>query len=463
VIIDDDYLAHYGVLRRSGRYPWGSGGNLDLETARSFLDYVEHLRLTHNLTEAEIARDLGISTTTLRAKKSAAKNEEKQAQIIMAERLKAKGMSNVAAAQRMGIPESTYRALLEPGAKDRADILTTTANMLRDEVGTGNIIDVGSGVENRMGISDTKLKTAVAVLQEEGYSVYYLKVKQLGTGKDTTIKVLAPPGMTYSEVYQKRFDLQQVRSFSDDGGRTFGSPKHDPIPVDPSRVGVRYAEEGGTTADGVIYVRPGVPDLTMGASNYAQVRIQVGKDHYLKGMAVYKDDLPDGVDLLFNTNKSDTGNKLDAMKPIKDDADLPFGSVVRQVLENPGTPNERNVSALNIVNEQGDWSNWTKAISPQVLSKQKPSLAREQLDKTYKRRQDELDEINALTNPVVKKKLLMEFADGTDAAAVHLKAAALPKQASHVILPIDSIKPTEVYAPNYKDVEPVVLIRYPHG
>lgn len=463
IISEDDYLAHYGILRRSGRYPWGSGGNLELENARSFLDYVEYLRKTHNLSEAEVAKDLGISTTTLRAKKSAAKNEEKQAQITMAERLRAKGMSNVAAAERMGIPESSYRALLEPGAKDRADILTATANMLREEVGEGNIIDIGSGVENRIGVSDTRLKTAVAVLEEEGYKVHYLKVRQLGTGKDTTIKVLAPPDMTYSEVYQKRFELQQVRSFSDDGGRTFGNPKHDPIAVDPSRVAVRYAEEGGATADGVIYVRPGVPDLTMGGASYAQVRIQVGDGHYLKGMAMYKNDLPDGVDLMFNTNKSDTGNKLDAMKGLKEDSDLPFGSVVRQVLENPGTPNERNISALNIVNEEGNWGDWSRSLSPQMLSKQKPSLARAQLDITYKERQKEFDEINSLTNPVVKRKLMMEFAEGTDAASVHLKAAALPRQGSHVILPMDSISPSEVYAPNYRDGEPVVLIRYPHG
>jgi len=26
-IKEEDYLAHYGTLRRSGRYEWGSGGN----------------------------------------------------------------------------------------------------------------------------------------------------------------------------------------------------------------------------------------------------------------------------------------------------------------------------------------------------------------------------------------------------------------------------------------------------
>jgi hypothetical protein len=44
-----------------------------------------------------------------------------------------------------------------------------------------------------------------------------------------------------------------------------------------------------------------------------------------------------------------------------------------------------------------------------------------------------------------------------------MKAAALPGQKTHVILPLDSIKPTEVYAPNYQNGERVALIRYPHG
>src|SRR5690606_38535099 len=103
-----------------------------------------------------------------------------------------------------------------------------------------------------------------------------------------------------------------------------------PRPVSSKRVAVRYADEGGADADGVIYVRPGVDDISLGGAKYAQVRIAVDGTHYLKGMAMYKDDLPDGVDLMFNTNKKNTGNKMDAMKAMKDDPDNPFGAVVRQ-------------------------------------------------------------------------------------------------------------------------------------
>ena len=43
--------------------------------------------------------------------------------------------------------------------------------------------------------------------------------------------------------------------------------------------------------------------MSLGNSNYAQVRVMVDGKHYLKGMAVYSDDLPKGVDVRFNTNK----------------------------------------------------------------------------------------------------------------------------------------------------------------
>ena len=67
----------------------------------------------------------------------------------------------------------------------------------------------------------------------------------------------------------------------------------------------------------MMFIRPGVPDVSLGNAKYAQVRIQVGNDHYLKGMAIYKDDLPKGIDILFNTNKESTGNHLDALKELR--------------------------------------------------------------------------------------------------------------------------------------------------
>jgi len=454
-----DYLAHYGILRKSGRYPWGSGENPN-QRNKSFLDHVDTLR-KQGLSETQIAQGFGITTTQLRAAKAIAKNEQRKADASEALRLKDKGMSNVAIGQQMGINESSVRALLNPATQERNDVLGITAGMLKGQVAEKGYIDIGAGVEAHIGVSKEKLNNAVAILREEGYEVYYLKVEQLGTGNQTTIKVLAPPGSTYSELYKNQDQIKQVTNYSEDGGRTFLGMET-PASVSSSRVGITYAEKGGADADGTIYIRPGVDDISLGGAKYAQVRIAVDGTHYIKGMAMYKDDLPDGVDLMFNTNKSDTGSKLDALKAMKDDVDNPFGAVVRQ-MHYTDASGKSKLSSMNIVNEEGDWGEWSKTLSSQMLSKQSPALAKQQLDMTFARKKEQFEEINALTNPVVKKRLLEAFADDVDSSAVHLKAAALPRQSTHVILPIPNMKETEIYAPNYNNGEQVVLVRFPHG
>lgn len=458
--MNDDELAHYGILRKSGRYPWGSGEN-PYQRNKNFLAYVDDLR-KKGLSEREIAEGLGISTTELRAAKSIAKNQLRADNIATAQRLKDAGYSNSAIAAEMGLAgESSVRALLDPGAKDRNDVLMSTSNVLKDAVAEKGYIDIGAGSEMYMGVSDTKLRAAVAMLQEEGYTVHYLRVEQLGTGKDTTVKVLAPPDTPYSEVYANRDKVGLVNHYSEDGGRTYlGIEK--PVDISSKRIDINYGPDGGADADGVIYIRRGVDDISLGNANYAQVRISVDGTHYIKGMAMYKDDMPDGVDILFNTNKNSTGNKKDALKPLKDDEDNPFGSVVRQrhYIDKDG---KDQLSAMNIVYEEGDWGKWSKTVSSQVLSKQQTNVAKQQLDLAYNAKRAQYDEIMSLTNPAVKKRLLESFADDMDSSAVHLKAAAFPRQSTHVILPINALRENEIYAPNYRNGEKVALVRFPHG
>lgn len=467
IISEEDHLAHYGILRRSGRYPWGSGRNQDTRN-RTFLQTVEDLA-RKGLTQKDIAQGFDLSTTQLRDLKSIAKNQQKMSQIAMAERLKAKGTSNGAIAERMGLPgESSVRALLAPGAKEKAEVITNIANRLKKEVSEKKYLDIGTGVETnlsadmQLGISKEKLGVAVTLLEEQGYRKHSVKIPQAGTGKDTDTKVLVSPGVSQREAWENRDKIRSPTSFSPDGGRRFGEI-HPPISVDPNRVSVLYNKDGGGKADGVIYIRPGVEDLSLGDSRYSQVRILVNGTHYIKGMAMYKDNLPAGTDLLFHTSKDSTGDKLDAFKPITADPDYPFGSIVRQIIHDPGGPDEHVTSAMNIVHEEGDWKKWNKNLSSQFLSKQSPALARSQLNLTYERRKQEFDTIMNLTNPTVRRKLLDEFAKESDSASVHLKAAQMPRQNWHAILPIDSLKPNEVYAPNYDNGEHVVLIRYPHG
>lgn len=460
---EEEYLMHYGVLRRSGRYPWGSGGP-EYASTDSFLGYAADLK-KQGFSEKEIADAFGATTTQLRAAKTIARAEKIAADIATAQALRNKGYSNQAIAERMNLSgESAVRSLLEPGRKDRVEVLQQTSNMLKDQVAQKKYIDVGEGVEAQLGISKEKLSSAVAILREEGYELHTIQVDQVGTRNKTSIKVLAPPGTTYRDIVSDKDNIKQVTDFSEDGGRSYMGIQP-PLSVSAKRVGVIYAEDGGTGADGVIYVRPGVDDVSLGGNRYAQVRIAVDGTHYLKGMAVYKDDLPDGVDLMFNTNKSKgtpmMGSKDNTvLKPVKDDAENPFGATTRQILD-PKTGKPK--SAMNLVNEEGDWDNWSRNLAPQFLSKQSPKLAQEQLDMTYERRKKELDEILSLTNPAVKQKLLESYSDSVDSAAVHLKAASLPRQSSHVILPVNSMKETEVYAPNFKDGERVALVRFPHG
>ena len=235
--------------------------------------------------------------------------------------------------------------------------------------------------------------------------------------------------------------------------------------MDSNRIKIRYAEEGGIDKDGLIEIRRGVDDLSLGESHYAQVRILVDNNKYMKGMAVYSDDMPDGVDIVFNTNKKQGTPKGDVLKNITNDPDNPFGSLIKAggqsyYIDKDG---KRQLSLINKRAEEGDWGEWSKNLPSQFLSKQSITLIKKQLNLASADKQAEFDEIMSLTNPTVKKVLLKSFSDDCDAAAIHLQAAALPRQKYQVILPITSMKDNEVYAPNYKNGEQVALVRFPHG
>lgn len=465
--ISDEYLAHYGIRRRSGRYPWGSGGTE--VGAGDFLSEVKRLGKEEGLTRTQIARGMGITTTELRARVSIASNYERQQKINSVVRLKDKGLSDSEIGRRMGINESSVRSALKDSVQDRVNIIESTANVLRDQVEQHGYIDVGAQVERHLGCSTTQFKTAVATLKEEGYVTHPLKVKQLGTGEYTNFRVLAKPGTTQRMVWENQDKVRIPTAFSEDGGRSYLG-LHDPLSISSKRVGINWREDGGDKLDGVMYVRPGVKDVSLGASPYAQVRVMVDGTHYLKGMAIYKDDLPAGTDIVFNTNKSRSNKKHDAFKEIKLDEDNPFGAVVRQQVEKDAkTGLERVTSAMNKVGlkpgqyEEGGWDDWSRNLPSQFLSKQSPDLAKHQLDMTLERRKNEFAEIKSLTNPSVRQKLLQTFGDSTDSAAVHLQAANIPGQATKVLLPVPTLKDHEIYAPSFPSGTRVSLVRFPHG
>ena len=470
--MNDDELMHYGTPRHSGRYPWGSGEN-PYQSSTGLYGMAKQLK-SQGMSDKEIAESFGMSTREYKSAYSNAKNEVRAANRAEALRLKDKGYSNTAIGKRMGVNESTVRSWMDEDIAERSSISKNTAKALKSAVDDKKYIDIGGGVENQMGISRTALDNAVKMLKDEGYTVHYIQTEQLGTGHKTSIKVLAPPDTTYSEVWNHKADIEFPGFHSEDKGRTIDKIGK-PVSISSKRIKINYAEEGGKDKDGVIELRRGVDDISLGKAKYAQVRIAVDGTHYLKGMAMYRDDMPDGVDIMFNTNKAKgtpmLGEKDNSvLKPMKKDQDNPFGATIkgerdlilaqRYYTDKNG---KRQQSAINIVNEEGDWNTWRKSLSSQMLSKQSPMLAKKQLKLAYDLKQDEFDSIMKLENPVIRQQLLDKFADGCDSASVHLKAAGLPRQASKVILPFPSMKENEVYAPSFRDGEEVVLIRYPHG
>ena len=478
---DKEYLEHYGMPRRSGRYPWGSG-NEPYQHSRDFLGRVEEMRKSgFTYTDPEtgkkytgdnaIAKSFEYSSTDFRTVYAIAKDERRAYDVARAKSLKEDGLSTSEIGRKMGVNESTVRSYLNPTSESRMKQARETADFLKKQVDEKGMIDVGHGVNNDLRISKEKLDQALFILQAEGgYEVYGGRFEQVtNKGQMTTQRVLCKPGTPHNAIY----DLDKVKTINDyisrDDGQTFEKKFHYPESLDSKRLQIRYKEDGGIDKDGVVELRRNVPDLSLGESRYSQVRIMVDGTHYIKGMAVYSDDMPPGVDVIFNTNKSKGTPMTKVLKEIKPDPDNPFGSLIKDADQggqywytDPKT-GQKKLGLINKRSDEGDWTEWKDALPSQFLSKQSITMAKKQLDIAKTDKQAEFDEIMSLTNPTIKKYYLNKFAQSCDSAAVHMQAAALPGQKYHVILPVTSMSEKEVYAPGYKDGSKLALIRYPHG
>jgi hypothetical protein len=482
-------LAHYGMPRRSGRYPWGSGGD-PYQHSKDFLGRVEEMRkagFTYTddkgktwTGDTAIAKSMGLSSTQFRAEIGIANDTRRMYDVSRAKALKEKGLGNTAIGREMGIPESTVRSLLDPQAESRMKAAKEAADFIKKQVDERGMIDVGVGVERELNISSEKLEQALYLLEREGYPTWSGRISQVtNAGQMTTLKVICPPGTEHKEIYSPEKIGSLKGYISRDGGSTFEKKFYYPTSIDSKRVKVLLGDEigpdgePGIAKDGLIQLRRGVPDLSLGESRYSQVRILVDGDKYLKGMAVYSDNMPDGVDVIFNSNKKTVA---DAYKKIKDDPENPFGSLIKdadkggQYWYDPETGKRVTAStpgaklgAINKRSDESDWSDWKDAVPSQFLSKQSVSMAKKQLKLAHESKKSEFDEYCELNNPTVKKYLLQKFADECDSAAVHLQAAALPGQKYHVIIPNNTLKENEVYAPGYESGTKLALVRYPHG
>lgn len=460
-MVDDALLTelqHIGVARRSGRYKWGSGKD-PFQGSKSLLVRDAELR-KEGKSEKEIADLFGMSIKRLREEKSIERERQNTVMKDSVDSMTKRGLTNEQMAESLGVSLRTISNIKNQVNKVDLKRTDNIKEAIKSQLEKSPYLDVSSGVEKQLGISKEKLRIVIRELKEEGnlveHDVYLKRLKNpeselsLRANDDIHIRVLTPE-KDLLKVVKNSSEIRNFESVIDDDGVGIRGMKP-PVPVDVKRVAVRFEEDGGDLRDGLIELRRGVDDLDMGSARYAQVRIQVGDKNYLKGMAVYVDDLPDGVDIRFNTNKSKKVGEIGAMKKLEKDPNNPFGSTIRD-----------QKGALNIVNSEGKWSEWNKKWASQFLGKQSKELIKDRLDNTYEKFKNDFDEISALTNPTVRKFLMQDYANTLSSAYKHLKVQGLSGTASHVILPFPDMNPNQVYAPNHNDGDRVVLLRYPHG
>lgn len=498
-----DALQHDGVAhdenppgRGSGRYPYGSGKHpYQHERYGDFNAWCLSLE-RQGFSEKDIAQALGpnVSTTQLRALRSIDGNNFRKEKIAFVKREMElnPSQSKREIGEKLGkkfnedgspYNESSVRSLLNDISAYRANIVMDTAEKIKKAVDESpkGMLDVGTKVEKELGVTRTRFDTALAVLEEQGYIIRNIPVPQAtNKGQYTTMKIIQKPDVQYNG----KTLFQDVATFTDymtdeNGERV---PRYlYPESMDSKRLLVKFRDDGGLAKDGLVQIRRGVPDLSLGRSNYAQVRILVDNDYYIKGMAVYgkDEDFPKGVDVIFNTNKESSEGKLGALKSIKKnlekDPKNPFGSAIIPGINEPGEDigggqsyyigkdGQKHLSLINKRADAGEWGDWSKELPSQMLGKQPKSTIERQLSLAKMQKDEEYKKILEVTNPTIRRVMLEEYAKKADKAAEELKAAPFPEQKYQVILPLETIKDNECYAPNYQNGQKLALIRFPHA
>ncbi len=419
-------------------------------------------------------------------------------------------------ARLMGFPNESSLRSYEKSSKNSADSpLFIAADKVKEACATTGYLDVGKGANLYLDITEDRMKTVLEVCKREGYEVANdVHSQQLGNADNyTTRKILvspeelaANPDKSAMQLAYNAVKTNKVERFYDEtdfelNAQKDGTEQHyDPVRISPSRIQVKYAEQNGAAKDGVIEIAakldkdgnivPRSPDLCLGyrpdgeLARYAQIRIAVdgGKElagpenptggKYIKGMAVYNLDLPEGTDILVNSNKSESKGLAKALKSMEEGKENPFGAAtIQQWYTDPKT-GEKKLSAIQIVGAttmddhdahiEGRWAQWSKNLPAQFLSKQNLSLAKQQLKTDVLKKEDEFESIMSIQQPVVKRQLLIDFADSCDKSAEELKGAPLPGQKTHVMLASTTLKDNECYCANYDTGTTVALIRFPH-
>lgn len=528
---EDDYIEHYGKAHDenppgpgSGRYPFGSG---ERQHQHQWDVYTRYQKLKAlGMKESDIAYALGFykkdkdgnyildengkkqgNTTELRAEKQMATNQVKKDLYAEIQRYDesidpdtGKHYTDTQIAKLMNLKgESSVRSIRKTGENGKQNKVTQVAEQLKKEVAEKGYIDVTRGAELYLNCSRDGLKTALAMLEKEGYSTQDYNLKQVSNPTQyTNFKVLCPPGSENDKpIFQHPQDIKMLtdpdpKNHNNDI-EDFQTAKGlgDPPQISLDRIKIVYDEQGGTQRDGMIQIRAvrdengnlvaANPDLSLGNAKYAQVRIGVEGNRYIKGMATYSDQIDS--DIVVNSNKSIEGGVDKALKPYarnKDGslANNVFGATVVPTIERDPKTGEpirdkdghQIRSAINIVGTndgdahvEGRWGKWSKNLPAQFLAKQSLPLVTQQLKLQTEASDDNLSDILKVNNPTVRRKLLIDYADQADRAACDLKAAPIGGQRTRVLLPVPSLKDNEVYCPGLPDGTQVALVRFPHA
>ena len=518
----NDYLMHVGVAHDenppgvgSGRYPYGSGErphqhSWDLKDRYAKLkalgmspkDIAKAMGYTKKEWDAETQSWVeGGNTAKLKAEKEIAVQEvkaDKYDEVMwyynhinpQTEKL----YTRAEIARLMGINESSVRSIEKTATSLEENQVFKAANELKAISEEKGFLDISKGAELALGVSPDRMKTVVEVLKNEGYSVENIYIPQSNNpNRNITMTVLCPPGME-GQAFKHRYEVKSVEDISQLDNVATQQGWQEPAKVSLDRVKILYDETGGSVKDGMIEIRakldakgnpiPACEDLSLGNAKYGQVRIAVdcGKDgiRYIKGMAVYNPNLPEGKDILVNSNKSIDDGVKKALKDYDAGSINPFGATVVQtyIKDKDGNPvidnktGKPKLSAIQFVGSptadnhdmhvEGAWSDWSRNLPAQFLAKQNLPLVKQQLKLKTLDYEAQYKDILSMNNPTVKKKLLIDYADACDGAAADLKAAPLPGQGTHAILQSRTLKDNEVFAPNYANGTTVALVRFPH-
>lgn len=460
------------------------------------------------LSNSEIARQLGVSEGTVRnmVKKAEAGQSVRTTKLTNAKDMLRESVNSIDTDQPFSMIDVGEGTEMYMGFGQ--DTKNNALIALQEEGYVVTTIQVGQ-------VGNSTNKTTVQVLAKVNDPEF---VAEYGVSGKMNVKgevVTAEQNALSKYAYSHLDEIQPVTSTiceNEDGvevARALEKPKQINIdrvmiadPLDPTPSGIFDPTTGkeytmgevNAAKDGTMILRPSAKDLTMTdegntkITHYAQVRIACtdgkGIDRYCKGMAMYgnEEDFPDGVDIIFYTNpgKVSADGKVYAesvLKKQKKEEMNPFGADLkasgqRHYIDSDG--NEQ-LSAVNILREEGDWGNYSLSLPSQFLAKQNVPLVKEQLKATVQEKKDYIDTLSKISDPQVRNKLLEDFADSLDSQAIHLNAAGVSEQRTQVILPCTSLRGTEynedgsvkrygeVYAPGYGDGQKVAIIRYPHA